>query len=239
MNHNYHTKMTINLDLELYQKEFIDFLVASEVLTFGDFTTKSGRKTPYFINTGNFERGSRISKVGKFYAAHINKIGLDKVDSIFGPAYKGIPLCVATSIALYDNYKLDIGYTFDRKEAKTHGDKGALVGKILKSSDSVLIVEDVITAGTTLKEIVPTLKHNYSVSIKGVVVAVDRCERGTGDKSATDEVKDQLNIEVYPLVTIHEIVYYLNNPNSSGFTLSSDLLSRINEYLNTYGATKK
>ena len=224
------------IPLSTYQKEFIDFLVETEVLTFGDFITKSGRKTPYFVNTGRFHHGSHISRLGHFYAAHIKKLGLSEVQTVFGPAYKGIPLCVTTAYSLYERYKIDVGFCFDRKEEKSHGDGGKYVGAPLRSGDSVLIIEDVITAGITLRATLKTLKEEAQVDIHGVVIAVDRCERGETNLSAADEIEKELGISIHPLVTIHEIIEYLSQSNSSGFTLSEDSLERIQQYLSEHGA---
>ncbi|MCB0328549.1 MAG: orotate phosphoribosyltransferase [Bdellovibrionales bacterium] len=222
--------------LSTYQRDFIDFLVQTEVLSFGDFVTKSGRRTPYFVNTGKFYNGSRISRMGQFFAAHIQKIGLSDVHSIFGPAYKGIPLCVATTLALYNQYDQDVGFTFNRKEKKEHGDGGDYVGAPLTDGDSILIVEDVITAGITLRETVQTLRKHAAVDIRGVIVSVDRCERGQGDLSASDEIEKDLDLTIYPLVTIHEVIEYLSKPNQKGFSLSSELIARMNAYLEEFGA---
>ncbi|MCB0319305.1 MAG: orotate phosphoribosyltransferase [Bdellovibrionales bacterium] len=228
--------MTKTSSLSSYQKEFIQFLLESEVLTFGDFVTKSGRRTPYFVNSGMFNTGYRIGKLGEFYAAHIQKIGLSDVQAVFGPAYKGIPLCVATSEALYRKFSHDVGYTFDRKEAKSHGDKGQMVGYKLREGDSVLLVEDVITAGTTLRHIVPILRSDLKVSIRGVIVAVDRCEKGQGELSASREAEKELGIHVYPIVTVHEILSYLSSENDTSFRLSEELQARMESYLAEYGA---
>ncbi|MCI5066278.1 orotate phosphoribosyltransferase [bacterium] len=228
--------MEAEIRLGTYQREFIDFLVESEVLSFGDFVTKSGRRAPYFVNTGNFHNGSRISRLGDFYASHIQKIGLSEVHSLFGPAYKGVPLCVSTSISLYNRFKHDIGFTFNRKEEKTHGDKGNFVGTPLTDGDSILIIEDVITAGLTLREVVTTILDHAQVDIRGVIVSVDRCEKGAGELSAADEIERDLGITVYPLVTIHEVLRYLSEPNSSGFSLSNELFDRTKNYLEQYGA---
>jgi orotate phosphoribosyltransferase len=224
------------LPLSSYQKEFIDFLVATEVLTFGDFVTKSGRRTPYFVNTGKFNSGSRIARLGEFYASHIQKLGLSEVQSIFGPAYKGIPLCVTTTLALYHHHQRDLGFTFNRKESKEHGDKGDFVGMPLNDGDSILIVEDVITAGLTMREMVKVLSQHAKLEIKGVIVSVDRCERGASELSALVEVEKELGITIYPLVTIHEVIRYLSEPNASGFTLSKELIERMESYLREYGA---
>ena len=219
-----------------YQKQFIDFLVEAEVLTFGDFVTKSGRKTPYFVNTGRFNTGARIARVGDFFATHIQKMGLSEIDSVFGPSYKGVPLCVTTSRALHQEHGIDVGFTFNRKERKEHGDGGNYVGTPLNDGTRILIVEDVITAGLTLREVVTAIKDFAAVDIRGVIVSVDRCEKGKGESSATKEVSDALGLAIYPIVTIHEVIQYLSEPNSSGFTLSEDLLTRMNAYLEEYGA---
>lgn len=222
--------------LSTYQKEFIDFLVETEVLTFGDFVTKSGRKTPYFVNTGRFHHGSHISRLGQFYAAHIKKIGLSDVQTVFGPAYKGIPLCVTTALSMYERYQVDVGFCFNRKEEKTHGDRGNYVGAPLRAGDPILIIEDVITAGITLRATLKQLKEDTSVDVRGVIIAVDRCERGETDRSAADEIERDLGTPIYPLVTIHEIIEYLSQPNTSGFTLSEDSIQRMQQYLSEYGA---
>ncbi|MCB0353786.1 MAG: orotate phosphoribosyltransferase [Bdellovibrionales bacterium] len=219
-----------------YQTQFIEFLVDTHVLSFGNFVTKSGRETPYFVNTGKFDSGSTISRLGSFYAAHIERIGLTSVSSVFGPAYKGIPLAVATSVALHSEYDCDIGFTFNRKEEKTHGDKGVFVGHQLSAGEDILIVEDVITAGSTLREIVPTLRSLVEIQIRGVVISVDRCEKGSQNISAVQEVERDLDVQVYPLVTIHEILDYLSQPNDSSFSLTKELQERIREYLKRYGA---
>lgn len=223
-------------ELRDYQRHFIDFLVRSGALTFGDFVTKSGRKTPYFVNTGNFNDGSKITQLGKYYAAHIVECGLSSSSIIFGPAYKGIPLCVTTSAALFSEFKLNIGFSFDRKEVKDHGDGGKVVGQKIKDGDKVLIVEDVITAGTTLREVVPFLNSIAKVQLAGVVIAVDRCEKGSGALSAVQEAQESMGVKVFPIVTIHHIVQYLSGANGSGLVLDDNLQKRIASYLEAYGA---
>lgn len=213
----------------------IDFLVKSKALLFGDFTLKSGRKAPYFINTGKFDDGESISKLGELYAGHMINAGLSDIDVIFGPAYKGVPLCVATSAAMANQYGKKVAFSFNRKEAKTHGDKGMFVGRNLEKGMRVVVVEDVVTAGTTLREIVPLLRNDIGVDLKAVVVLVDRCERGQGKISAVQEVEKEFDIKVSPLVTIHQIVEYLSKPNSSGFEIDSTLMSRIRSYLLEFG----
>lgn len=222
--------------MEKYQEEFVSFLVQSEALRFGDFVTKSGRKTPYFVNTGQFSRGSDIHRLGNFYAEHLIRHELTSIDTIFGPAYKGVPLCVATAIALYEKTDSSVGYTFNRKETKGHGDKGLFVGKPISDGDSLVLVEDVITAGTTLREVVPLLRGVGRVSIEAVVISVDRSERGTGKLSAVQDVESELGVRVLPLVTIHEILEILSRENASGLVLDAQKRGAIQQYLEEYGA---
>jgi len=219
-----------------YQKKFIDFLISSEALLFGEFTTKSGRHTPYFINTGKFFSGQRIAQLGEFYATHLKENNLLGVDTIFGPAYKGVPLCVATASAAFKLFGQDLGYTFNRKETKQHGDQGKYVGYPLDAGCSIAIVEDVITAGTTLKEIVPILRAINDLKIAGVVIAVDRCERGEGTLSAVGEIEQSLKIKVSPLVTTYQILEYLKEPNGSKITLDDEMAGGIERYLDQFGA---
>lgn len=222
-------------ELQSYQKEFADFLVQSEALKFGDFTLKSGRKAPYFINIGSFNTGVTLGKLGAFYAAHIQRINLE-CDIVFGPAYKGIPLSVSTAIALSDKYQKSVGVTFDRKEVKDHGDGGLFVGKKLEAGQKIVIVDDVITAGTTFKKLVPLLRETTDLIISGVIVAVDRSEKGSGDLSAVQELQQDLNISIYPILTIHQLIEYLSTENSSGMVLSEERVGQVNEYLSVYGA---
>ncbi len=221
-----------------HQRKFIDFLIASNALMFGDFTTKSGRKTPYFVNTGKFQDGAQIAELGRFYASHIIESGIGEIDSVFGPAYKGIPLCVSTTIALSQNYNRNIGYTFNRKENKDHGDKGSLVGKALKANNRVVIVEDVVTAGMTLREVIPMLRNDHGCEVAGVVIAVDRCEKGESEISAVQEAEHSLDIKVYSIVKITEILSYLSDSNSSGFQLSSQQIEHTNAYRQHYGVNE-
>jgi orotate phosphoribosyltransferase len=227
-----------SLPLEQYQREFVDFLLASGALTFGDFTTKSGRRTPYFINTGRFDDGLKIAQLGRFYAAHIAALGLGKIDLVFGPAYKGIPLAVTTAIALNDSHRMNVGFSFDRKEVKDHGDGGLIVGHPLRDNDRIVIVEDVITAGTTVRHIVPLLRKIAAVDIVGFVLAVDRCEKGTGELSAVQEAERDSAIRVYPIITIDHIVSYLRDHPDSERRLTDAQLSTIADYLHQYGAPR-
>lgn len=216
--------------------QVIDFLVQSQALKFGEFMLKSGRKAPYFINTGCFDNGEKISKLAKFYAQKLHSLGLHKVDAIFGPAYKGIPLCVSTAMALAQHFDTNIGFSFNRKEAKTRGEGGEFVGAPLAKGTRVALVEDVVTAGTTLQEVVPVLRERVGVEIAGVVILVDRAERGKGAVSAVQEAESELNIKVHPIVTISDIISYLSKPNSSGFQIDAALQARIDEYRAEFGA---
>lgn len=193
-----------------YKKEFMDFMVSAGALTFGDFTTKSGRKTSYFINTGSYKTGSQIAKLGEFYAKCIvenmeaGKIPKD-ITCLFGPAYKGIPLVITTAIALSRNYKLELNYCFNRKEAKDHGEGGNMVGYKLQDGDKVLMIEDVITAGTAVRECLPVLKAAADVKIEGLIISVDRMEKGTGALTATAEIEKEFGIKTFPIVNVEEI----------------------------------
>lgn len=212
-----------------YKREFIEFMIKSGVLTFGDFVTKSGRKTPYFINTGNYRTGSQAVSLGSCYAAcimeHLQAGTLGEVTALFGPAYKGIPLAVAASIALSSEHGLDLNYCFNRKEEKDHGEGGTMVGYKLRDGDGVLIVEDVITAGTAVRECLPLLKKAGDVRIEGLVVSVDRMERGQGTLSAIQELYEEFGIKTFPIVTVREIYDILFCPGEEG---SASLIRKDN-----------
>lgn len=225
--------------MEQYKKDFIEFMVRSKVLTFGEFVTKSGRHTPFFINTGNYSTGEQLKKLGEFYAEALkNRLG-DSFDVLFGPAYKGIPLAVTTSVALQARYGLNVSFCFNRKEVKDHGEGGSMVGCRLSSGDRVVIIEDVTTAGTSVRESVPLLKRTSGVEVVALVVSVDRMERGKGDKSALVELRDEFSIETFSIVTLDEIVNYLHNREIDGeIVLGDETLGRINEYRSIYGAIK-
>jgi orotate phosphoribosyltransferase len=213
----------------------VDFLIESQVLKFGEFTLKSGRKAPYFVNTGSFNDGAKIGRLAGFYAQQIISLGLQNVDAIFGPAYKGIPLCVSTAMCLARDFGINMGFCFNRKEAKTHGDGGELVGVALKPGMRVVLVEDVVTAGTTLNEVIPVLRDKIGVEVAGVVILVDRAEKGKGSRSAVQEAEQELGISVSSIVSIHDIISYLTKPNSSGFQIDDALRGRIEEYRAQYG----
>lgn len=220
-----------------YKQEFIEFMVKAGVLTFGDFITKSGRKTPYFINTGNYRTGAQAAKLGEFYADCIMENIAGRIDALFGPAYKGIPLSVACAIALFNKYGRDVGYCFNRKEAKDHGEGGSMVGYKLKDGDRILIIEDVITAGTAVRECIPVLKSAADIEIAGLVISVDRMERGSGGLSAIEEIKREFGIKTYPIVTVREIIGCLHNRQIDGRVYVDDAVRRrMEEYLKTYGA---
>lgn len=220
-----------------YKREFIEFMVRSNVLTFGDFTAKSGRKTPYFVNTGNYKTGAQIAKLGEFYANCIKENLGEDFDVLFGPAYKGIPLAVTAAGALYNKFGMDKNYCFNRKEEKDHGEGGSMVGHKLADGERVLIIEDVITAGTAIRESLPILKGNADVEIIGAIISVDRMERGLGEKTTVQEVHENYGIKVYPIVTVREIIDTLHNVAIDGKVYIDDAMKeRMEDYLKQYGA---
>jgi orotate phosphoribosyltransferase len=222
-----------------YKQEFILFMVRAGVLQFGDFTTKSGRRTPYFINTGNYRTGAQLARLGDYYAACIQQNMPDGIDLLFGPAYKGIPLVTAAAAALYRNYGRDLPYCFNRKEAKDHGEGGSLVGSPLQDGIRVAVVEDVVTAGTAVRETVALFGKIARVNIQALFVSVDRMERGTGSLATLDELRRELGIAVYPIVTVREIIDFLHNRPVDGKVLIDDAVrERMEAYLAEYGALR-
>ena len=220
-----------------YKEAFIAFMVRSGVLTFGDFVTKSGRRTPYFINTGNYKTGAQAGKLGDYYAACIQEQFPDGIDCLFGPAYKGIPLVVSAAAALYRNYGRDLPYCFNRKVAKDHGEGGSLVGYKPQDGDRVAIVEDVVTAGTAVRESIALFRDVAKVDIRALFVSVDRMERGTRDCSTLDELRQDYGIAVCPIVTVREIMAFLHNRELDGKVWLDDAtLVRMEAYLAEYGA---
>ncbi|MDA3733735.1 orotate phosphoribosyltransferase [Niameybacter massiliensis] len=218
-----------------YKKEFIEFMVRSGVLTFGDFTTKSGRKTPYFVNTGNYKTGYQAAKLGEFYAKCIQENIKEDVNALFGPAYKGIPLSVATAIALNNEHNKDVNYCFNRKEAKDHGEGGTMVGYKLQDGDKVLIIEDVITAGTAIRECFPILKAAANVELAGLIISVDRMERGQSNRTAIQEIEEEFGIKTYPIVTVREIIETLHNVEIDGkVVIDDEMRARMEAYLAEY-----
>lgn len=216
------------------QIDLINLLLQTGALKFGDFVLKSGRRSPYFINTGVLSNGLALAALGAAYADHIVDCGLN-TDYLFGPAYKGIPLATCTAMALFDRYKRDVKLIYDRKEEKDHAERGRLVGVQPKDEESVLIVEDVITAGTTLREVVPFLKSIAKVTISGLLIVVDRCERGEGDRSATQEVLEKFGVQTYPLLTIFEVRDYMTSSASGAYRLTAELADALESYLAEYG----
>jgi orotate phosphoribosyltransferase len=212
-------------------------MVRSGVLTFGDFTTKSGRKTPYFINTGNYKTGAQAAKLGDYYAACIQENIPEGIDCLFGPAYKGIPLAVTAAASLYRNYERDLPYCFNRKEAKDHGEGGSMVGYKPQNGDKVVIVEDVVTAGTAVRESLELFKALGDMQVTSLIVSVDRMERGTKECSTLDELRQDHGIAVYPIVTVKEIIAFLhNNPVDGKVYIDDEMKARMEAYLAEYGA---
>ncbi|MBE6022343.1 MAG: orotate phosphoribosyltransferase [Cellulosilyticum sp.] len=221
--------------MEQYKKEFIEFMVRSGVLTFGDFTTKSGRKTPYFVNTGNYKTGAQAAKLGEFYAKAIKEHIKEDVDVLFGPAYKGIPLAVATSMALATQHDTDVNYCFNRKEEKDHGEGGKMVGYKLKDGDNVLITEDVITSGASIRECLPQIMAAAKVNIIGEIISVDRMERGLENKTAIEQIYDDYGFKVYPIVNVKEVIEALhNNPVDGKVYIDDEMKAKMEAYLEEY-----
>jgi orotate phosphoribosyltransferase len=224
--------------MQPYQAQFIEFLVQAGVLTFGDFVTKSGRKTPYFVNTGNYRLGSQLDRLGEFYAQTLLTHLGDGFDNLYGPAYKGIPLAVAAGIALNRGHGRDVSVTYNRKEAKDHGEKGLLIGHQYQGAERVVIIEDVITAGTSIRESLAILAAQGQPRVVGVIVSVDRMERGQGRLSAVQEVRQEFGIPVFAIVTVRDIIAHLHNRPLDGRTLIDNAgKARMEAYLAEYGVT--
>ena len=210
-----------------YKENFIKFMVESGVLTFGDFTLKSGRKAPYFVNTGNYNTGAQLARLGEYYAQCIKENNV-QADTLFGPAYKGIPLATACSIALFNKYGIDVNYAFGRKEAKDHGEGDIIVGRKMKDGEKIAIIEDVITAGTAIRTVLPLLKEQADVDITALIISVDRMEKGKGELSAVQEVKKDFGINVYSIVTMEDIIDAIKNDIIPG----KEYLDKMIEYRN-------
>lgn len=216
--------------MQSYKREFITFLKESGVLKFGDFTAKSGRKLPYFINAGEIKTGSRIKQLGRFYAeAYLEKMGRRKT-VLYGPAYKGIPIAVSVSAALSED-GLDLPFFFNRKEEKDHGEGGVFVGYRPVAGEEVVIVEDVITAGTAIRESMAALSGLEGVTVAAAFVMVDRCEKGLGEKSAIAEVQENFGFPVYSVVNAYDIIEYLKEDENN-----RENVARMEAYLQIYGA---
>ena len=217
--------------MEQYKQEFVDFMLESNVLRFGDFTLKSGRKSPFFMNAGLYITGSQLTRLGEFYAKAIHNTYGDDFDVIFGPAYKGIPISVATTMAYSRLFGKEVRYCSNRKEAKDHGDAGILLGSPIKDGDRVVVVEDVTTSGKSMEETIPIVRAQGDVTIVGLMVSLNRCERGKDDKSALEEIKDLYGFETNAIVSMNEIIDYLVEKK----VIDDELLGRLNAYYDEYG----
>ncbi len=214
-----------------YKQQFIKFMVDNGVLKFGEFTLKSGRVAPYFINTGNYKTGAQLARLGEYYARCIEDNEI-KADTLVGPAYKGIPLAVTTAISLYTRYGREFNYCFDRKEVKDHGEGGLFVGKQLQDGEKVILIEDVMTSGKALREILPKLKQEANVQVAGMVISVDRMERGLESKlSAVQEVYKEFGVKVYSIVTMADIISAIEDGTIEG----REYLTKMKEYRKKYG----
>ncbi len=215
-----------------YKQRFIKFMVENGVLTFGEFTLKSGRKAPYFINTGNYKTGAQLARLGEYYAECIIDNNIEG-ETLVGPAYKGIPLAVTTAVALWDKHHKDMGYCFDRKEVKDHGEGGLFVGKQLKDGEKVILVEDVMTSGKALREMLPKLAQAAKVEVAGMVISVDRQEKAlNSDLSAVQEAYKEFGIKVYSIVTMQDIISAIEE----GIIEGREYLDKMKEYRSVYGA---
>lgn len=228
--------------MEAYKIDFIHFMIDSGVLKFGDFVTKSGRNTPFFINAGNFSTGKQLEKLGGFYAKSIVENFDEEIkkgfDVIFGPAYKGIPLATAASVALARDYDINVRFASDRKEAKDHGEGGKLLGGPIKDGDRVLIIEDVTTAGTSIRETHPIIKANGDADVFGLIICVDRMEKGQTDESAIRVLERDYGLKAHSIVTMAEVVECLHNKEYKGQVIITDeIKDKIDKYYEQYGAS--
>ena len=212
------------------KRGFIEFMMSADVLRFGNFVTKSGRNTPYFVNTGNYRTGKQLATLGKFYARLIQETLGDQFDAMFGPAYKGIPLAAVTASTLAQEYDLDKPYFFNRKEEKDHGEGGSFVGYKPVDGDRIILVEDVITAGTAVREVMPQIMSCGDVKVTDMFISVNRCEVGKdGEKTAVMEVKEQFGIDVHAIVTVQDIHEYLKEDPKY-----ADVLAHMEQYMAQY-----
>jgi len=220
-----------------YQREFIEFALAKNVLRFGEFTLKSGRTSPYFFNAGLFNTGGDLAKLGRYYAATLADSTIE-FDLLFGPAYKGIPIATTTAVALADHHNMDLPYCFNRKEAKTHGEGGSLVGSPLKGK--IMLVDDVITAGTAIRESMEIIKA-HGAQLSGVLIALDRQEKGKGELSAIQEVERDFGTQVISIITLADLICFLeekvaeNNAANADTSNLQENLNNIKQYRENYG----
>lgn len=225
--------------MESYKQEFIEFMVESDVLKFGEFTLKSGRKSPFFMNAGAYVTGSQLMRLGEYYAKAIHETYGDDFDVLFGPAYKGIPISVVTAVAYSKLYGKEIRYCSDRKEEKDHGaDKGSFLGSTLKDGDRVVMIEDVTTSGKSMEETVPKVKGAANVEIIGLMVSLNRMEKGLGgEKSALEEIKEKYGFDANAIVSMDEVVECLYNRECQGRIVIDDKMkAAIDAYYEQYGA---
>lgn len=224
--------------MEQYKQEFIEFMVSSDVLKFGDFTLKSGRRSPFFMNAGAYVTGSALKKLGQYYARAIHDCYGDDFDILFGPAYKGIPLSVTTAIAYSELYGREVRYSSNRKEIKDHGDAGILLGSKMSDGDRVVIIEDVTTSGKSIEETFPIVKAQGDVKVCGLMVSLDRMEVGSsGTMKALDEIKDRYGFPANAIVTMEEVTDYLYNRQVCGrIVINDEIKAAIDDYYRQYGA---
>ena len=222
--------------MEAYKKEFIEFMLDCGVLRFGEFTLKSGRKSPFFMNAGLYVTGTQLMKLGEYYAKAIHDRYGDDFDVVFGPAYKGIPISVATAIAYAKLYGKEVRYCSNRKEVKDHGDVGILLGSPLKDGDRIVVVEDVTTSGKSMDETLPIVKAAADVKLVGLMVSLNRCERGKGDKGALDEIRENYELETAAIVSMKEVIEYLNGREVNGQVFIDDeMRAKLDAYYAEYG----
>ena len=224
--------------MEQYKQEFIEFMVESDVLKFGDFTLKSGRKSPFFMNAGAYVTGSRLKRLGEYYAKAIHDNFGDDFDVLFGPAYKGIPLSVVTAIAFYELYGKEVRYSSNRKEIKDHGDAGILLGSKINDGDRVVIIEDVTTSGKSIEETFPIIKAQGDITVVGLMVSLNRMEVGlSGKMAALDEITEKYGFPARAIVTMKEVTEHLYDREVCGRVVIDDTIkAAIDDYYKEYGA---
>lgn len=222
--------------MEQYKQEFIDFMVESKVLKFGSFTLKSGRQSPFFMNAGAYVTGSQLGRLGEYYAKAIHDTYGDDFDVIFGPAYKGIPLAVVTAIAYFKLYGKEVRYCSNRKEVKDHGDVGILLGSKLQDGDRVVVIEDVTTSGKSMEETIPILRSQANVTLVGLMVSLNRMERGKGTQTALEEIRELYGMPTAAIVTMQEVVSYLyGKPIDGTVLITEEIKQAIDAYYEEYG----